>query len=259
LTAAAKGAQSVRMVGIRVLFTLLPLLILLAPARADACSCVGGLPICQTFWEADAVFAGEVLSIDPVPDGADPGFSRKRVRFQVQEVWRGGVEGVVEIRTGAGGGDCGYRFERGGTYLVYAHGNGGTLSTSICTRTKKLAMASEDLQYIKTALQSSATGRIYGTVRYQQSRTTSAPDRFAAGYKVTLSNDTQSWASVTTAEGRFEFTGIPAGTYAIALGTSGTEHAYGPREVTLTDPRACAVADFTVAPYGRIAAPPLRR
>ena len=101
----------------RVALLLLPLMLVLLPSRADACSCVAGLPICQTFWQADAVFAGEVLSIDPVPDGADPGFSRKRVRFQVQEVWRGGVDGVVEIRTGAGGGDCVYRFERGETYL----------------------------------------------------------------------------------------------------------------------------------------------
>ena len=243
----------------RVAILLLPLTLLLLPSRADACSCVGGLPICQTFWEADAVFAGEVLSIDPVPEGADPGFSRKRVRFRVQQAWRGGVEGEVEIRTGAGGGDCGYRFERGGTYLVYAHGHEGTLSTSICTRTKKLAMAGEDLEYIKTALQSAATGRIYGTVHRQQSRTPGAPDRLAAGYKVTLSNAGQSWTSVTNAEGRFEFTGIPAGTYAIALVTSGTERAYGPREVTLVDPRACAVADFSVEPYGRIAASRPRR
>jgi hypothetical protein len=243
----------------RVALLLLPLAFLLLPSRADACSCVGGLPICQTFWEADAVFAGEVLSIDPVPDGADPAFSRKRVRFQVQETWRGGVEGVVEIRTGAGGGDCGYRFERGETYLVYAHGHEGTLSTSICTRTKKLAAATEDLQYIRTALQAEATGHIYGTVRRQQSRTTGEPDRVAAGYKVTLSNDKRTWTSETNAEGRFEFTGIPAGTYAITLGTSSTERAYGPREVTLADSRACMVADFSVAPDGRVAASGLRR
>ena len=242
----------------RVALLLLPLVLLLVPSRADACSCVAGLPICQTFWQADAVFAGEVLSIDPVPEGADPGFSRKRVRFRVQQAWRGEVEGEVEIRTGAGGGDCGYRFEKGETYLVYAHGNGVTLSTSICTRTKKLAMASEDLQYIKTALQSAATGRIYGTVRRQHSGT-GGPDRVAAGYKVTLSNDKQSWTSVANADGRFEFTGIPAGTYGIALGTSGTEQAYGPREVTLADPRACVVADFSVAPYGRLAASRLGR
>lgn len=242
----------------RVALLLLPLVLLLVPSRADACSCVAGLPICQTFWQADAVFAGEVLSIDPLPEGADPGFSRKRVRFRVQQTWRGEVEGEVEIRTGAGGGDCGYRFEKGETYLVYAQEHGGLLSTSICSRTKKLGTAREDLQYIKTALQSEATGRIYGTVRRQQSPTV-GPDRVAGGYTVTLSNGTQTWTSVTTADGRFEFAGIPAGTYNIALRTSGTEQAYGPREITLADPRACAVADFSVAPYGRDAAAPLRR
>lgn len=241
------------MAGFRLLVALLPLLVLLAPTRADACSCVGGLPICQTFWQADAVFAGRVLSIEPITESArNPLFSRKRVRFQVREAWRGGVQGVVEIRTGAGGGDCGYQFERGETYIVYARAHDGMLSTSICARTRKLAQAAEDLEYLKTALRPSATGRIYGTARYQQDGTSRGPDRFVAGYTVTLTGGDRSWSRTTNADGGFEFTGIPAGTYTIELDTPESEHAYGPRDVTLADPRGCALADFYVVPDGRI-------
>ena len=232
---------------------LVPLALLLAPSRADACSCIGGLPICQTFWQTDAVFAGTVLSIEPIPNPSGERFmAHQRIRFQVQEAWRGGVEGIVEIRTGAGGGDCGYRFEQGEAYLVYAHARGGGLSTSICSRTRKLAQASEDLAYLKTAMRPSATGRIYGVVRYQQDSRTRGPDRYIAGYTVQLSDGTRSRTGTTDADGRFEFTGIAAGKYTISLATPDTEHAYGPRDVTLADPRGCAAANFHVVPDGRL-------
>jgi hypothetical protein len=57
------------------------------------------------------------------------------VRFRVESVWKGKAFQEVTIFTGQGGGDCGYRFEVGESYLVYAYGSNENLSTNICQRT----------------------------------------------------------------------------------------------------------------------------
>jgi hypothetical protein len=51
----------------------------------------------------------------------------------------------VALRTGAGGGDCGFAFEVGQVYLVYATGATDDLRASICSRTRAAADAGPDL------------------------------------------------------------------------------------------------------------------
>jgi hypothetical protein len=78
--------------------------------------------------------------------------TRRRVHFHVQEALSG-VEpnGEIEILTGFGGGDCGYPFEVGREYVVYARKDpNGRLTTGTCSRTRPAEQASEDLQYIRS-------------------------------------------------------------------------------------------------------------
>jgi hypothetical protein len=227
---------------------------LLSPSRAQACTCMSGIPLCESAWTSDVVFSGEVLSVEPPtnPDG-ERLMPNRRVRIRVIEAWRGDVSGVVEVTTGNGGGDCGYSFLPKTTYLVYAHARGGALRTGICTRTRPLSQAGDDLAYLKTMMDPSAAGRIFGTVQYQQ-QWDAATGQFSklliAGYPVTLSDGKQTWKAVSDANGQFEFT-VPAGTYSIALTTPDTERGHGPRQVTLADSRGCAAANFYVSKADR--------
>src|SRR5688572_9994354 len=122
---------------------------------ATACSCVStmsGNPPCQSFWSAPVVFSGRVTGIDQidVKIGDLGGFKQNLVRFSVSANHRGEIGPTVDVVTGQGGGDCGYRFETNQNYLVYAHKlEDGTLSTGICSPTKPLEKANEDLQYIQ--------------------------------------------------------------------------------------------------------------
>jgi hypothetical protein len=223
------------------------------PSRVDACSCVGGFPLCQTFWRTHAVFAGEVLNISDTANPSGEQFPPyRRVRFRVLQAWRGSVSNIVEVTTGAGGGDCGYSFQQGVRYLVFASGRNGTLYTGICSRTQRLDDASEALAYLNSALQPKATGRIFGSVVYERD-----PDleesrsRPITGYPVELSNGRQTWKTITAADGTFDFN-VPAGDYAVKLTTPSTEYAYAPSDVTLADARGCAAADFVVVPDGRL-------
>ena len=69
--------------------------------RAEACSCSSGGPPCQSYFEATAVFAGTVQSIEDTTAPEPPGYLRKRVRFALDRAFRG-VEGTsVEVTTGA--------------------------------------------------------------------------------------------------------------------------------------------------------------
>jgi hypothetical protein len=227
-----------------------------APSAADACSCVGGTPLCQSFWTTDAVFSGEVISIASTPNPSGEKYPAHRlVRFKVIDAFRGDVGGVVEVATGAGGGDCGYNFIQGMTYLVYAHVGKSGLSTSICTRTRVLSQAGDDVAYIRGALQQpSAAGRVFGRVVSPRDPdgppgTDSTP---VAGYTVTLSDGRTTRSTTTGRDGTYEFTGVAAGDYTVRVRLPDTEHAGGPDEVRLADPRGCAAANFYVVPDGRI-------
>ena len=59
------------------------------------------------------------------------------VTIRAARVYRGPREEKFVVRTGMGGGDCGFDFETGGQYLVFAYGDekGKNLSTSWCTDT----------------------------------------------------------------------------------------------------------------------------
>jgi hypothetical protein len=96
-------------------------LLLLPLADALACSCMMSGPPCQAAWTADVVFSGTVRAIDRIEGGPGaPEFQPVRVTFDVEQGYINAPSGVVEVATGSGGGDCGYRFVTGKRYLVYA-------------------------------------------------------------------------------------------------------------------------------------------
>src|SRR5688572_26092023 len=93
----------------------LALLSLLLASPANACECASTGPPCGAFWNGDPeVFVARVTAVH-FPEG--PRLQR-RVTLQVAEVFRGDVRGDIDLLTGSGGGDCGYPFAAGETYLV---------------------------------------------------------------------------------------------------------------------------------------------
>ncbi len=82
-----------------------------------------------------------------------------RVRDALSGVSPGQTE--IEIVTGQGGGDCGYAFQPGIDYVVYAHLDGeGRLATSICSRTRPLDQAEEDSVYFRKMAQAPVTSEL---------------------------------------------------------------------------------------------------
>jgi len=115
-------------------------LLLLLPDCASACSCMG-VPIQRYISSSDAVFSGKVVEIDRPSTIEDP----ETVTFRVIESWKGPGGDKLEVKTPVSGASCGYHFEEGQDYLVYAYGKGEPFETDICSGTTHLSKADEDL------------------------------------------------------------------------------------------------------------------
>jgi hypothetical protein len=136
-----------------------------------------------------------------------------------------GDEDFFEVETAFG--ECGYDFQQGETYLVYADSDedSNVLSTSSCSRTRRLSDAGEDLTYLwvykdrpeeSTRLEGFTTTDEYyqlGFDRMHDPETTKAP---VAGVIVELKSDRLIRYAESDAKGRFVFDGLRGGDYKVS-------------------------------------------
>ena len=122
-----------------------------SPDTVHACSCVQPGTPSEEVEKFSAVFAGKVTSIqhsyDPKASFASPG-DRTTVGFEVSAVWKGTVHEEMYITTPPTGGTCGFAFEEGEDYIVYAYDSAypeGGYAVGICSRTALLSQAQEDI------------------------------------------------------------------------------------------------------------------
>ena len=115
--------------------------------NAYACSCEYPSSPDDALKNSDAVFSGKVLSLQETNTGymkssADPVV----VTFEVDDVWKGPQTKTITVSTAASSASCGYEFQEGEKYIVYANGQESSLSTGLCSRTTLFANADEDLR-----------------------------------------------------------------------------------------------------------------
>ena len=82
--------------------------------------------------QSTRVFLGRVSSIE---ERTDRDFPYKRVSFVATETFKGTPTRDVQLTTGMGDGDCGYFFETGQEYVVYAYGKEDELVAGYCSLT----------------------------------------------------------------------------------------------------------------------------
>ena len=232
--------------------------LLLSAARAAACSCIGPEQPCQAFGSAAAVFVGTVTGSETrQPKEGEDVWGRRVFKFAVLQPFLG-VEGTeVEVATGMGGGDCGYGFRKGETYLVYAYGgrDGKPLATGICSRTTPVSDASEDLEFLR-ALPSRAAGVTisFTVTRYRQR--VAAGDREEvgglAGARLVVEGGGEQREVKTDSAGRAQLSGLKPGGYKVSLELPEklTTHR-AEQEVTVSD-RGCAEVFYQVSDNGRL-------
>lgn len=136
-----------RMNVILTLAMIVTILLLAVPRPAHACSCAAPPAPAVALGRADAVFAGRVTAIDtPLLSRITGSGNVRQVTFAVSDVWKGEVPQEITLSTAASSAACGYEFDQGDDYLVYAGESRDGLSTGLCSRTQPLSTATEDLR-----------------------------------------------------------------------------------------------------------------
>jgi hypothetical protein len=108
-----------------------------------ACSCAAPPPPKKALEAAAAVCLAEVVKVE------EEGQSRM-VTLKVEKWWKGGDTTELVVSTAKSGAACGYGFQKGQRYLVYAgrSDKDKPLHVSLCsrTRTEKEAQTSGDFK-----------------------------------------------------------------------------------------------------------------
>jgi hypothetical protein len=230
---------------------------LVLPGIVGACDCVNAGPPCKAFSATPNVFTARVTRIASVrvkmPDGIE--YPQELVQLQIERNYRG-QEGksTVEIVTGEGGGDCGFLFEEGKRYLVYAypHPATGKLYTGICQRTRILSEAAEDLEYLAKKDDPTRGAGIEGSVEQlsRDEHNVTQVVGMLAGVQLEITGNGGRWTSATGNDGKFRVWGLKPGNYLIK--TKWGKKFVAESQTVKLDHDSCAEVRFLATP------PPVR-
>lgn len=130
-------------------------------SSAFACECRESKDFRENMDNSAAIFTGKAVSITPAtfPKTKDPKLKNKsqwvtnerkmlKVTFMQSQVWKGDVAGEKVIYTPAFAAQCGFAFEPGADYIVYARKDKQTnyLVTTWCSRTAPIEKSAEDMK-----------------------------------------------------------------------------------------------------------------
>lgn len=200
------------------------ILIFCTPSLVSACTCGLEVGSCTQAWKSgQVIFTGKVTSkLTVSPANLNEYFTRNAFQFSVSESFRGSaIAGQdITIYTGTGGGDCGYEFKIGTSYLVYASVHDGKLVTSICTPTSPAAQVLHIVRQLRALQKGERVADLFGMITTSPLKFTDDPlDRKPlAGKRVRVIGSRNLEQSTSTDdEGIYSFQNLPADTYRVEI------------------------------------------
>ena len=245
------------------------LLMLWATRSASACTCMHTGPACQAFWKTDAVFDATVDGIEVVQGpSVEIGartvvIAEKRVRMTVRQAFKGtGATGPIDIYTATDEGACGYDFQPGRRYLVFARQrpDDGRWVASLCSATQPYDGSGGTAAFLASLTQPAQGGRVFGTIKTFDKRFDHAPVSGERGLVavVRLVGGGREQRETSTGGG-YEFRGLDPGRYIVEVeAPAGYASEFTTRNVDLPNGRACQEERFSLAPAGRVTGVVLR-
>ena len=132
------------------LFSFLIVTMFPPPQTAQACSCVPPESVQKELEKSDAVFRGVVTDMEkPAQFFGGSSGDLVEVTLEVEETWKGVETKEVIVQTAISSASCGFEFEVGKEYLVYARQTGEGLHVSLCSRTAAIEYATNDLDELE--------------------------------------------------------------------------------------------------------------
>lgn len=235
-------------------FVSLVFLLMVLSSDVNACDCVAGGTPCHDYWKAAAVFTGTVIySSSTTYKRGEYDVTGRLVRFNIDQPFRGVKGKNVEVRTGLGDSDCGYNFRVGGQYLVYAYNDGDKLATSICSRTRLISEASDDLAYFQGLATAEPGATISGEVKRLDGAVTSAerlqpvPD-----VKIVIEGPSRRVEAITDQKGNYRVSGLAPNTYKVRVELPDGLSIHNPEQEARVFDRGCAQISFWVESDTRV-------
>ncbi len=115
-------------------------------ADALPCVCPESGDVSAAYRQAAAVFVGRVVTLEVAPNPArEPGEDDMVATLRVERLWKGPRTSTLRVRTcgtQAAACTCGFDFQLGARYVVFASGK--RLETTSCDRTR-VALAADDI------------------------------------------------------------------------------------------------------------------
>jgi hypothetical protein len=229
-------------------------------ANASACSCAGPGAPCQDYGRATAVFIGTPISVRTAEQTStrSPGeidWLPVTFKFTLEQSFLGVESREVEVSTGRGGGDCGYNFKLGNRYVVYAYRSQNRLATSICSRTKLLEDAKEDVDFLRSLSSRAAGITIQGRVErvlHNVAKGDSAPAGPLADIALIVEGGGERREVRTEQDGNYQLTGLAPGKFKVTVQLPDDLTTYkAEQELTVAD-RGCAAVSYQVFDNGRL-------
>jgi hypothetical protein len=180
--------------------------------------------------------------------------SGRRVRFRVKDAYRGDEDEDQTLDVWTPFGDCGFDFQTGETYLVYADDDeeSAVVSTDTCSGTKRLSDAGSDLAYLyffENNGDNSARLEGFATTNQFHQMDAAHVEAPVTGAVVELKSASGSRFTETGADGKFVFDGLAAGEYTMAAYAAGypknVQQLAAPQRVRV-EAKGCAAATLLI-------------
>lgn len=114
--------------------------------KAYACSCLVGTRE-KEFEGAAAVFEGQVTLVVTRPEVSGSSAKITEATLKVVQAWKGVKTQKTTLLTPASASECGFPFEVGKSYLIYAKAlEGSNLGVTTCSRSREISDAQSDIR-----------------------------------------------------------------------------------------------------------------
>ena len=150
--------------------------------------------------------AGAILQPEP--------WGRVKVTLSVSERFRGAAGDSLVVNTELGTEACGYPFEVGHEYLVFANENQGNVTVTICTATQPSKVAVARIEQLRALRDGTNLPDAYGFVGTHPLRSGEAgweQVQPMAGLTVTARSGSAEYRTQTADNGLYGFRGLPRG------------------------------------------------
>ena len=245
----------------------------LSALPAFACSCGGNSNSCQVP-AADIIVRATVISKDGAripPALPRPATSRRlqpadrpsgtvpqpqpwgsvSVTLHVSERFQGNAGDSLVVRTEVGTEACGYPFEVGHEYLVFASESQGKVTVTTCSATQPAKMAVARIQQLRALRDGTTLPDMYGFVgtsplRWDQKGWEQVQP--VPGLTVTARSDSAEYRTQTAEDGSYAFQGIPTGRYQMSVDAPPGRRAFwgGSAEHVGTSPGVPCAVNFEI-------------